>query len=496
VQGKNETLASISKETGFPLQDIQDLNKHIKSSKQKLMPGQEIQLPPEENKPKPGAKKPEASLEDQSIKTGQLGKQVTDQTKTVAGYTGKLGETAEPKLASKLQELEQRAAELQKDLPKLQSEVKGEIRRLVDLSCQGKISPEDFTKQMSKQTENLAKLDTEIRAVEKEMQSVAKASKGAGMVKEFGKTMDKLGSLRNGLGRAAFGLDAAINFNEYQQKDPSNWQYNMTKAINASAANFYLAAKMPKADAAGAAGALLKFGLECTGLKDTPMYDSVDVATQCLPTDIISKGVTQAMDQTRGIMELIGSGGRDAKKLESLNDANLKGENGLVMQGASILGDLVANGGRNVPTEGTGVRLAEGMGFYGHTDVLTRDVGRTAEQKTGLVNKLLEGSTSPDDELKVLNILNQSDPRTMLQTLKGVDRDRLVSELTNRKQAIDPAAALVIDTYLKSNQATGTTQEQLRIMAKDLVFKCQDQNRTEALEDLRQRGVLDKLGIR
>lgn len=111
------------------------------------------------------------------------------------------------------------------------------------------------------------------------------------------------------------------------------------------------------------------------------------------------------------------------------------------------------------------------------------------------MNTLLKGSTSPDDELKILNLLHQSDPQTLLQTLKNLDRGQLVSELTNRNQAIDPAAALVMDIYIKSNQADHTTQQQLRIMARDLVFKCQDQNRTEALADLRQRGLLDKLNI-
>lgn len=49
--------------------------------------------------------------------------------------------------------------------------------------------------------------------------------------------------------------------------------------------------------------------------------------------------------------------------------------------------------------------------------------------------------------------------------------------------AKDPVAALVIDTYLKSNQAPDpNTQDHLRIMAKDIANECIVQNRHEALE--------------
>jgi hypothetical protein len=494
VEGKNETLQSISKTTGLPLKDIQDLNKHIKNPKQVLTPGQEIELPSKPSKPE---KKESLETQIANSKLGDQGKQALDQTTTVAGYTGKLADAADPKIAAELQKVEQRVAGLQQELPKLQKEIQGEVSKLVDLSTSGKITKDEFYQQLSKHTSKLTNLDMEIRAAEQQMQSLSQASKGTGLVKEFGKTMEKLGDVKTTLGKCAFGLDVAANFASYQDKDPSNSQYNLTKAINASASNFYLNAAMPKSSAAGAAGALVKFGLECIGKKDTPLYDSVDVATQCLPSDIISKGVVQAMDQTKSVMEIIGSGGKDWSRLQKLNDANLSGENGLVMQGASILGDLIANGGRNVPKDGTGVRLAESMGFYGHTEILGRDIGRTAEQKTALVNKLLKGSTSADDELKILNILNQSDPATLSESLKTLDRDRLIRELPNRNQAIDPAAALVIDTYLKSNQTNDSrTQEQLRILARDMVFKCQDQERTKALDDLRQRGVMAKLGIR
>lgn len=90
------------------------------------------------------------------------------------------------------------------------------------------------------------------------------------------------------------------------------------------------------------------------------------------------------MDQAKSVQEIIFSGGKDWSRLERLNDANVKGDNGLVMQGAAILGDVIANGGRNVPTEGTGVRLAESMGFYGHTEILTRDVGAPRIKKSVL----------------------------------------------------------------------------------------------------------------
>ncbi len=495
VEGNNETLQSISKNTGFPLKDIQELNKHIKNPKQALTPGQEIELPPNESKVKTEKKE---SLETKiaNSKVGDQGKQGLDQTTTVAGYTGKLADAADPKIAAELQKVEQKVAGLQQELPKLQKEIQGEVSKLVDLSASGKITKDEFFNQLSQQTSKLTKLETEIRTAEQQMQTLSKASKGTGLVKEFGKTMEKLGDVKTTLGKCAFGLDIAANFASYQDKDPSNWQYNLSKAINASASNFYLNTAMPKSSAAGAAGALVKFGLECVGKKDTPLYDSVDIATQCLPSDIISKGVVQAMDQTQGMFELIGSRGKDSSRLLRLGDANIKGENGLVMQGAAILGDLLFNGGRDVPKEGTGVRLAESMGFYGHTEILTRDVGRTAEQKTALINKLLKGSTSADDELKILNILNQSDAATLSESLKALDRNRLISELPNRNQTIDPAAVLVIDTYLKSNQTNDPrTREQLTILARDLVFKCQDLERTKALDDLRQRGVLAKLGI-
>ena len=118
------------------------------------------------------------------------------------------------------------------------------------------------------------------------MKTIGQAGKAVGKLKEFGKAMSDLGDVKTTLGKCAFGLDVAANFADYQDKDPSNWKFNVTKAITASATNFHLGDGMKKTSAAGAAGALMKFGLECTGFKDTPLYDSVDVATQCLPTDI------------------------------------------------------------------------------------------------------------------------------------------------------------------------------------------------------------------
>lgn len=501
VQEKNETLESISKQTGFPLQDIQDLNRHIKSAKKSLKEGQQIELPPAEAKQKSAissSTKNKTDLETTiaQSKAGQQGKQAMDQTATVAGYTGKLAEAADPKVAARLGDLDKRIAGLQSDLPKIQSKVSTEVRKAIDLLGSGKITKEEFSARLSQQTRKLTDLQSEMRSVEQEMKSVGQAGKAIGKLNEFGKAMSDLGDVKTTLGKCAFGLDVAFNFAEYQDKDPSNAKYNLTKAINASASNFYLNAAMPKTGAAGAAGALVKFGLECTGFKDTPIYDSVDVATQCLPTDIISKGVVQFMDQGQSLKEIIGSGGKDWSRLERLSESNVKGDNGLVMQGAAILGDVIANGGQNVPTDGPGVRMAESMGVYGHTDILTRDQGRTAQQKVGLVNSLMDGSTSQDDELKILNLLQRSDPRTMAQTLEGLDRKRLVSELQNNKQAMDPVATLVIDTYLKSNQASDPkTQNELRIMAKDLALECQIQGRHEALRDLSSRGLLAKLDI-
>lgn len=145
--------------SGLPLQDIQNLNKHIKSSTKLLKGGQEIELPPADKKPKPamsGVPKNNTDLESKIAQStvGSKGKQVLDQTATVAGYTGRLAEVAEPGVTKKLGELEKRVGDLRSNLPKLQSRVSGEERKAIDLLGSGKISKEGFSRTLASKQEN------------------------------------------------------------------------------------------------------------------------------------------------------------------------------------------------------------------------------------------------------------------------------------------------------------------------------------------------------
>lgn len=147
-----------------------------------LTPGQEIELPPP--KPKATTKKTEPDLEAQiaNSKVGQQGKTGMDQTATVAGYTGKLADAADPKIASNLQKLEQRVVALQTELPKLQAKIQGEVSKLIDMSTSGQITKAQFFEQLSQQSGKLTHLQSEIHAVEQAMQSLSQLSKGAGLV--------------------------------------------------------------------------------------------------------------------------------------------------------------------------------------------------------------------------------------------------------------------------------------------------------------------------
>jgi hypothetical protein len=173
----------------------------------------------------------------------------------------------------------------------------------------------------------------------------------------------------------------------------------------------------------------------------------------------VQKGLTQFIDQTNAWSSFAMSGGKDIHELEDLNTRNLNGNNGMVMQGASILGDLMATGGQNVPTTGPGVEMAKSFGVYGHTDIPVpvtnrnpQNVNQEVQNQIDTLNKLMDGTyTNEEDGLKISNILTTASPYELSHILAGVDKEKLLSSVREQDQsAMGPVAGLVQDIYNKA----------------------------------------------
>jgi hypothetical protein len=180
----------------------------------------------------------------------------------------------------------------------------------------------------------------------------------------------------------------------------------------------------------------LKFGLEAMGFKDSLLGSALDAVSQGLPTDAAVKGVEQAIDQLHATADWVKTG--NPKEWLELDARNMKGDNGLVMQGASMIGDLIATGGRNIPTDGSfGVEFAKKLGFW-KEEIPAGELGRTAEQKTELIGKLANGTSTTEaqsDQMRA--VLSSSTPHMAAQVLLKTDIPNLVKSMR-----VDPSPNL------------------------------------------------------
>jgi LysM repeat protein len=361
-------------------------------------------------------------------------------------------------LSANLQRIDQltgKVGEYQKELGALAKREK----ELVQLVKSGKITRGDVAEeafQMKARTQAILK---EVAGAEKEIGNVTSelgaAERQAMKVKGLNTKIDSLTNLKSIAGKGLIGIDMASNFAELMEKDPAHWEKNAAKAVTMTMSKMGVDSMLSgKMGVSQAAVGVLQFGLERMGLGDSAMNKSLTVAAQAFPGDAVAKGVAQAIDQGAAWTSLVKTG--STKELEDLNSRNLKGDNGLVIQGAAVLGDLLATGGKNVPA-GDAIGLAESLGIYGHVEIDTGNVGKTTPEKMELVNKLAEGvMTDSNDSLKLSNILHTADGRQTAYILAHVDQKKLLESMRIAPQSYfknnDPAANLLMDVYHKASR--------------------------------------------
>lgn len=305
---------------------------------------------------------------------------------------------------------------------------------------------------------------------------------------------DKLSPLKSGVGKIAVGLDIVGKLGEFQKQDPENWEKNIVKATMSSLSGLPEIKLSNKASAAEAATALVKLGLEAAGLKDTALYQTADLASQAFPGDAVAKGVEQAVEQAYATWETVRTG--KTERWMDLNDKNLNGKNGAVMQGAAVLGDLVFNGGKEIPATGDSVYFKD---FFDKAlkpdakpEIPYGRTGRTADEKVSLL-RLNQGADTPDDDvLKMQRILTSANGAELAATLEKVDTKELVTALhpyenQSTGRTHDPLTATIRDVIREARAAKDEgVRERLTDEARHLIMEAGRQNRRESLEPFKK----------
>lgn len=289
---------------------------------------------------------------------------------------------------------------------------------------------------LDKAESTLVSLRKELKAGDKMASSSAKISEG----------LEKAKGLRQATGKILFGLDVLGKYQEFAEKDPANAGKNMTKAVTTALAGLPDLKLSRGASASEAAVALLKFGLETAGMKGTDTYTALDLASQAFPGDIIGKGLGQAVELGYAGIETLATG--DIKRMEALNKANLKGDNGAVVQGMAIIGDLMATGGRDIPTDDKSLYFRDFFqGLLTERGTAGVSVGQRGGEKAQLMRRLMEGANTPgDDVMKIQDIVSKGDPSELARALDFVPTGELAKTLhPYAGQHSDPLAGTVND---------------------------------------------------
>ncbi|MDX2153453.1 MAG: hypothetical protein SFV54_22100 [Bryobacteraceae bacterium] len=345
-------------------------------------------------------------------------------------------------LTNRIGELGAKSAAIEQDIQSLMSQMsKANVAEFNQLS--GEL--QQLTKQGEAVRGQMNALEGEMGLVQKALKLTGKGEQLAGKVAGMLEGTKKLASHA---GKLSIGLDTIANFNEFEKANPGNPGQNLTKACVATATKLAMdlkTAKMavnPRETAVGA----LKFVMETAGLKDTAAYQSVDAISQGFPIDVASKVAANMVDL--GFATYNYAQG-DAKSMMDLADRNLNGKSGLVIQGVSVLGDLVMTGGKNIPVNDDALTLASVFQNPGRTDV-PAIAGRTAKEKIALLDQLTDQKPAPDDVLKIRNVLSNSTPAQLEAVLERVSPETLAKNLPNNGLSGDQAAGAFIDMSLSA----------------------------------------------
>ncbi len=298
----------------------------------------------------------------------------------------------------------------------------------------------------------LGKAESALLGMRKELAAGDKMASSSAKIAEG---LEKAKGLKQLSGKVLFGLDVLSKYEEFAKKDPANAGKNMTKAVTSAVSGLADLPVSRGTSASGAAVALLKFGLETAGMQDTDTFKAVDLASQAFPGDVMSKGLEQAVELGYASVETLRTG--NIQQFEALNKANLKGDNGAVLQGMAVLGEVAAdviagdNIGRNIPTDDKSLYFKDffqGLLTERGTDsVSAGQVGHAAGEKRALLGRLMHGARTPgDDVMKIQDVISKGNARDIAAALQATPTQDLVASLHEYSgQQSDPLATSVND---------------------------------------------------
>ncbi len=306
----------------------------------------------------------------------------------------------------------------------------------------------------------------------------------------FTQFTDKMDGARKYAEKGLVGLDILGNFAELQSKDPGDWMFNLSKATTATLSKMgvdkILEKNFGRLNAAQAAVGVMQFGLQCVGLKDSAVDKTLTAVSQGFPGDAVMKGLYQAFDQGKAVTSLLRTG--SMKELEELNAKNLKGDNGLVVQGAAIMGDLMATGGKNIPA-GDALGLAESLGVFNQTQMPKEMRGASTDKKVAFLESLMHGQyTNQHDGLLIRDLLKATTPAQLNEIMNRVDHEKLAASLRHQgTDAINPVADLIIDMANKTAALPedSLTRKHLNVKIGNMVAATVSNGHWQALDHLR-----------
>jgi hypothetical protein len=391
--------------------------------------------------------------------------------------------------------------------------IQAQTQAIVQAVANGKMSPADARKALAPLLEQQKKVLGQISKCEDLLKQIEKEEplvKGLGTIgkdiEQVEKAMGDLKQCKGNLGKALFGLDAACNFADLEERDPANPGKNATEAVSMSAAKFLsdLGTAGTKMNAAETAVGVMKFGMKMLGMSDTPEGKALDVVASGMPMDVFTKNVGMLTDMTVTIGKDIWSGGGNLKDWERINNDNLTGKNGPVAAAAAMIGDMLATGGRNIPTQDM-YNLGNTLGVFGKGENMPDQLKRSnTPAKVRMINDLLDDNAGAvttgaagQNTLKAREMLTYGPPGQTVDVLKQLDKHKLVDNLVGPQQGspFNQLTGTMVDLIHKANAPLTSPQTRMDLMGQvgQMVNACVPKH-TQAINQMYDLMMNNKLG--
>ncbi|MBL0160866.1 MAG: LysM peptidoglycan-binding domain-containing protein [Bryobacterales bacterium] len=425
-----------------------------------------------------------------------LGDHAVEKNKWVAGGRDIL-DTGKGAVDLRIGTLTKQAGELGTRMDRLRAGAEGVEKRMGLLLDELSKTTNKFD--VDKLRGDLSKVMEEGRVIQKELKGalgeftevskdINKLSKLSGKMEPIADLLGNTKKIATTLGKLAVPLDVYSNFQDFEKANPGHSGQNLTKAAVSVATKLAVDLKTAGslANVSETAVGALKFVLETAGLKDTPAYETVDLASQAFPVDVAGKVVANLTDLAFASNDYRKG---DAKAMSDLLDANLQGKNGQVVQGIAVLGDLVMTGGENIPTNDEALKMAYLFQNPGHTEVPLERTGRTGREKAAILDQVMDGpKTAPNDVVRIQNIVAQSTPDQLKTVFERVSPESLVRSLPTSGEVRDPVTTTFLDlSKVAGSSASGKPDAPIWGQLDRYLREAQRQGHTEVFDQLRQR---------